>query len=100
MPECRTAFEEVEETMTSTFESMLAKWLEAKDLHTQKEFALAVKDHPMNSMLFKLRKKCPDATREDVAALWRKSGEFIVKNLFFKKRFKFDILLYDHLGDH
>jgi hypothetical protein len=92
MPECKTGFTEAATEMAECYQSMLAKWEAAQDLESQKDFALAVKDHPMASLLFKLRKTNPDASEEEVAALWRKSGDRITKTLFNKKRFKFDIL--------
>lgn len=92
MPECKSGFTEAAQIMTECYESMLAKWLEARDLESQKDFALAVKDHPMASLLFKIRKRCPDADEAYLAQAWRDSGERITKTLFEKKRFKFDIL--------
>lgn len=93
MPEVKSGFTECSEIMEECYQSMLAKWLEARDLESQKDFALAVKDHPMASLLFKIRKRCPDANEAYLAQAWRDSGERITKTLFQKKRFKFDILL-------
>ena len=92
MPECTSAFDAVEKEMTSVYQSLKLLWEEGKDIEDQKPFAMLVKDHPLSSLLFRLRKKTPDATEAEVAALWRKSGERIVKTLFEKKRFKFDVI--------
>lgn len=92
MPECKSGFTEAAAIMDEAYQKLEAKWLAARDLETQKDFALAVKDHPMAGMLFKLRKKNPDASPADLERLWRRSDQFIVKCLFDKRTFKFDIL--------
>jgi hypothetical protein len=92
MPECTSAFNEVEESMAGAYKSMQNLWNEGKKLHDRKSFAMLVKDHPMSGILFHLRSKNCEATEVELTALWRKSGEKIVKILFDKKRFKFDVL--------
>ena len=92
MPECSTALDEVEGRLQSAYNSLEKVWLDAKDASSQKEFAMAVKEHPLCSLLFKLRKTNPAATVKDLEKTWRESGDQLVKSLFHDKRYKFDIL--------
>lgn len=92
MPECSSALDEVKRILDQEFEQLSAKWVSASPLKNQKEFALAVKDHPLSGMLFKLRKANPNASLKDLERVWREGGDQIVKTLFRNKTYQFDIL--------
>ena len=73
-------------------------WRRSKDAKNQKDYAIAVKHHIANGILFAMRKNHPSGTEKDLQNLWRNAGDFIVKNLFEGKTYEFDILEVDEAG--
>jgi hypothetical protein len=72
-------------------------WNDHKHKESQKDFALAVKDHKLSGLLFRLRKihgvdHQYGVSTDQIDALWRESGDMLVKCLFDKgETFDFDI---------
>lgn len=93
MPEVKTAFLEANKILVSAKTELKQLWDEAKDIPEQKDFAIKIKYHPLASILFTLRKtKGPTATEKDFELLWRNHDELLIKKLFDKKLFTFDLL--------
>jgi len=89
-PECANAFDAVSLELIVLFEDLSALWEKTKHLESQKDFALAVKSHPMASMLFSLRKERGAAPISDLRQAWRRSDELITKRLYADRRFEYN----------
>jgi len=93
MPEVTTAFLEANKILVSAKIELKQVWDEAKNITEQKDFAMKIKHHPLASILFTLRKtKGATATEKDFELLWRTNDEILIKKLFDKKLFTFDLL--------
>jgi len=69
-PELITRIAILQSWITKVWEELSQLWEEHKDKEVQKDFALAVKDHPLSGLLFQLRKeKGISGTKDD---LWAK----------------------------
>lgn len=90
LPETKSALYEARDMLAGAFADVLARWQDTRGLPTQKEFAMAVKDHPLSGLLFDMRKRYPQGGEEVLKALWRGSADILVKKLFAEKSFEFD----------
>jgi hypothetical protein len=74
IPEIIPKCEKIEKFLQESINSLIKVWENNKDIVSQKDFALAIKDNPFSSILFAARKlkKHP----EDV---WRESENLIIK---------------------
>lgn len=102
MPETSTALDRTKEILDDALNSMLELWETYKNEEYQKNFANRVKHHPLSSILFKVRKKNPKASPQEVLEEVRESAENRSElkhmNLFLKKLFNgvyfdFDIII-------
>ena len=83
-PETKEALEETKHKIDQEWAKLKSVWEQFYRIENQKEFALAIKDKSsFGGLLFVLRKqKGKSQTEGDLLALWRDSGESIIKNLF------------------
>lgn len=91
LPETRTAMLDARDILDRAYAELIALWNKAKDLPTQKEYAMAVKDHPLCGLLFDMRKRHPKGSDHDLRMLWRTADELLVKKYFENKSYKFDV---------
>lgn len=93
LPQLETALRVIEHTLQSKFHELAALWLRHRRLSSQKDFALAVKDHPLSNLLFRLRSQQGATARvEDLRDLWRDSGELLARRLFSDLEVGYDML--------
>jgi len=59
-PECKEAVKKFSEVFNEAKNSLLNLWGKFKNTPNQKDFALAIKNHPLNSILFEARKNKTD----------------------------------------
>jgi hypothetical protein len=77
-PELKAKIEDVEATLNTHKQALLALWEETKGIVAQKDFALAIVGNtPFTGILFNARK-----TGADPAKIWHESDELIVKVLY------------------
>lgn len=87
MPEVSSALDEVSKTVEETWQGLTTLWEASKHIESQKDFAMAVKNHPFNGLLFAARK-----TNKPLEKLWRADPEKVAEKLFAKKTFWFDVI--------
>lgn len=84
--ELLTYFEEVRDTfyelkcqVQKLYIGVLENWVEYHQIELQKDFALAVKDKPLASILFQVRKQ--HGGIKDIKEIWKNSAHLILKSL-------------------
>lgn len=87
MPEISSALDEVDRELKSWKANIDSLWNVYKNIVSQKDFAMAVKDHKFSGILFAARKH-----GESIDKLWRKDPESVAEKLFGKRTFEFDVL--------
>lgn len=92
MPEVTSALDTVEAKLLEAWQLLSNLWEGSKHLTDQKTFALAIKDHPLASMLFTLRKNQGAAPLSELTKVWRQSDGIITKKLFSNDVYEFDVL--------
>jgi hypothetical protein len=81
-PEVADAYKELKGKVESEYASMLAVWQQFKDVESQKDFALAVKDTNFSSVLFQVRKKFGSGqTEKDLRKEFLGSDQLILKKV-------------------
>lgn len=90
LPEVTTALFTVKDLVDQAREELLQLWRQHAGLTIQKDFAMAVKDHKLASMLFANRKQKGD--ERSLLQIFREGGDQIVKSLFGDRTFQFDEL--------
>ena len=92
IPEVKPALDEVSEVIEKAFAGLAEVWLSNRELESQKDFAMNVKEHPFFYILFKARKKLGSTgTAEDLKKIWQEEDNYpkIAKRLFAGKKFEF-----------
>lgn len=80
--EARVTYYELKIRVLNDYITLLETWADHKDIEDQKEFALAVKNHPFSGLLFHIRKELgEEQTSKDLRQLWRSSEKVILKRL-------------------
>lgn len=90
LPEVTTALFTVKDLVDQAREELIQLWRQHAGLTIQKDFAMAVKDHKLASMLFANRKQKGD--ERSLLQIFREGGDQIVKSLFGDRTFQFDEL--------
>lgn len=85
MPEVSTALDTVDGELKAVYLDLEAMWLANRNIESQKDFAMAVKDHKFAGMMFNARK-----TGESLEKIWRSNAKSITEKLFAKRVFEFD----------
>lgn len=81
-PEVADSYYKLKDKVDAHYDSLLNLWKQHKDLESQKDFALAVKDHPYSSILFNVRKKLgKDQTERDLRKEFLDSPQLIIKKI-------------------
>lgn len=88
LPEISSALDEVAKIVDDLWITLSEMWINNHHLENQKDFALAIKSHPLSSLLFMNRKEKGDL--ESLKALFRRSDDMISKRVFGKRTFEFD----------
>lgn len=73
-PELTDEFNKVKERLDAELNQLTTAWRTHMHLETQKDFAMAVKALPYSSIMFQARK-----TGQPIDAIWRASGDAIIK---------------------
>lgn len=83
-PEAKEALDKVAEQVNAEWVKLVDAWEAAKNLESQKDFALCIKDKTrFQGILFSLRKTIgAKATKDDLLKAWQESAELITKVLF------------------
>jgi hypothetical protein len=80
--EVRCTYFELKSNVQKAYISLLETWVEHRHIEDQKEFALAVKDHPFAAVLFSLRKKHGvSQTTKLLKEEWKSASALILKKL-------------------
>lgn len=80
--EVADSYYELKRKVDSYYENTLSLWEKHKDIDSQKDFALAVKDDPFSSVLFQVRKKHgKNQTEKDLKNEFLSSETLILKRL-------------------
>lgn len=87
-PRYTTAFRDVEEKYNQFLSDLELIWGKYKDIESQKEFAMNVKDSPVSALLF-IKRKNPDKNFADLAV---DSEKYIVDQLFGDIVYEPDVL--------
>jgi hypothetical protein len=88
MPEISTAVDTVDAELKAAYQSIESAWNAAKAIASQKDFAMAVKEHRFSGLLFQARK-----SGLPLEKLWRKEKpDALADKLFGKRTFEFDII--------
>jgi hypothetical protein len=85
MPEISTALDTVDTELKLAYTELEARWNAARNIPSQKEFAMAVKDHKFSGFLFQARK-----SGQPLNKIWRSDAEYVSDRLFGKRTFEFD----------
>lgn len=81
--EVRGAFYELKAKVQEAYIGLMEAWVDYKDIEDQKDFALAVRNHPFSSILFSVRKEYgKEQTAKILKKKWRESDHLILKKLF------------------
>lgn len=97
LPETRTAMLSAKKTLDDMYNEVLALWNRSKSASSQKDYALLVKGHLLNSILFSMRKLYPDGGEKELRQLWRQSDELLSKRVFENVSLTFDELEEENL---
>ena len=88
LPEVTSAAELVKAKLDSLWEEISSLWTDHKDAPTRKEFALAVKDHKLATILF----KNIGGDLESLRKTFETSDQQIAKSIFGQIRFEYDLV--------
>lgn len=77
--EVRGTFYELKCQVQKLYIGVLENWVEYHQIELQKDFALAVKDKPLASILFQVRKQ--HGGIKDIKEIWKNSAHLILKSL-------------------
>jgi hypothetical protein len=81
-PEVTDAYQQLKSKVESEYEKLLDVWREHKDKESQKDFALAVKDLSLSSVLFQTRKLFgSNQTEKDLRKAFINSTQLLIKHL-------------------
>lgn len=76
-PYIKPRIDELKEILLKLNEEMYHYWIRSRDLESQKDFALAIKDCKLSSLLFRARKSGGDL--KELNQLFRESSELLIK---------------------
>jgi hypothetical protein len=76
-PEAKPMIDGIRDILQRNYSNLEQLWLKTKDISNQKEFALAIKDYPLSSILFTCRK-----SGGDLEKTWKESEDYIAKRVF------------------
>lgn len=91
-PEITNSLDQISEVLDIEYKKLLSLWEVSKNIESQKDFALSIKDNtPYANMLFQLRKSMGNlGTEKDLNAIWRHEDSL---KTFFKVFKNFQIKL-------
>lgn len=79
-PELKDKFESIKVQLDGIYTNLRNLWMLTKDIESQKDFAIAISNHPMKGILFKVRKVYGKSqTETHLHNEWSDSAELILK---------------------